>query len=250
MGLFDIFKFGDSKKPSIDLTDFKFLSDDHVRIENGRPTTANNKGAWRGIRVKTSDNFIYSVAIYNINENHPVWGDNIQMAPKQMKIVQQTNEKIVFRGFGHDNMGSSFSDYGLTITIKSGEIDKCKLHMHDRNVDIEYLKANEKHQDVLNSNTDDFEVFINFIQKWNLEISRDLKYAIAKKTDELTNIGVDFYEEGDIENAINFYNQALSVMPCNDDALKNLKICYSETNNILKFNEVKKKLDYLNSLGM
>jgi tetratricopeptide (TPR) repeat protein len=172
------------------------------------------------------------------------------MAPKQMKIVQQTNEKIVFRGFGHDNMGSSFSDYGLTISIKSGKIDKCKLHMHDRNVDIEYLKANEKPQDVLNSNTDDFEVFINFIQKWNLEISRDLKYAIAKKTDELTNIGVDFYEEGDIENAINFYNQALSVMPINDDALKNLKICYSETNNILKYNEVKKKLDYLNKLGL
>ncbi len=94
------------------------------------------------------------------------------------------------------------------------------------------------------------EVFINFIKKWNLEISRDLKYEIAKKTDELTNIGVDFYEEGDIENAINFYNQALSVMPINDDALKNLKICYSETNNILKFNEVKKKLDYLNRLGM
>jgi hypothetical protein len=39
-------------------------------------------------------------------------------------------------------------------------------------------------------------------------------------------------------------------MPINDDALKNLKICYSETNNILKFNEVKKKLDYLNRLGM
>ena len=53
MGLFDFFKSENNKKPSIDLTDFKFLSDDHTRIENGRPTTANNKGAWRGIRVKT-----------------------------------------------------------------------------------------------------------------------------------------------------------------------------------------------------
>lgn len=32
MGLFDFLK-SDNNKPSIDLTDFKFLSDDHTRIE-------------------------------------------------------------------------------------------------------------------------------------------------------------------------------------------------------------------------
>ena len=46
MGLYDFLK-SNSKKPSIDLTDYKFLSDDHTRIENGRPSNANNKGAWR-----------------------------------------------------------------------------------------------------------------------------------------------------------------------------------------------------------
>src|SRR5258708_22772629 len=101
MGLFDFLKAG-SNKPSIDLTDFKFLSDDHTRIENGRPTQANNKGAWRGIRVKTSDNTTFYVTMYNMNENHPVWGDNIQMAEKRMKILEETNDKIVLRGFGTD----------------------------------------------------------------------------------------------------------------------------------------------------
>jgi len=100
MGLFDFFKSGESKKPSIDLTDFKFLSDDHTRIENGRPTTANNKGAWRGIRVKTSDNQTFFVTMYNMNENHPVWGDNIQMAEKRMKVIEENNEKTILRGFG------------------------------------------------------------------------------------------------------------------------------------------------------
>jgi hypothetical protein len=44
MGIFDFLK-PNSDKPSIDLTDLKFLSDDHTRFENGRPTDANNKGA-------------------------------------------------------------------------------------------------------------------------------------------------------------------------------------------------------------
>ena len=52
MGFFDFFKSGSEKKPSIDLSDFKFVSDDHSRIQNGQKSTANNKGAWRGIRVQ------------------------------------------------------------------------------------------------------------------------------------------------------------------------------------------------------
>jgi hypothetical protein len=52
MGIFNFQKSNNAKSPSIDLADFKFLSDDHIRIEHGRPTTVNNKGAWRGIRIK------------------------------------------------------------------------------------------------------------------------------------------------------------------------------------------------------
>ena len=143
MGLFDFFKSSDNKRPSIELSDFKFLSDDHTRIENGRPTTANNKGAWRGIRVKTSDNQTFYATMYNMNENHPVWGDNIQMAEKRMKVIEETNDKIILRGFGSDAMGASFADYGLTLHKSNNNVTKVTLHMHDRNIDIVYQKSEE-----------------------------------------------------------------------------------------------------------
>jgi hypothetical protein len=80
-----------------------------------------------------------TVTMYNLDGNHPVWQNNVQMAPKQMKVIEQTNDKIVLRGYGHDAMGASFADYGLTIKLKNGELENCILHMHDRGVDIEYL---------------------------------------------------------------------------------------------------------------
>jgi hypothetical protein len=140
MGLLDFLK-SESKKPSIDLKDFKFLSDNHTRFENGRPTNANNKGAWRGIRITSTDNRTFYVTMYNMNGNHPVWGNNIQMAEKQMKLIEESNGKIVLRGFGNDSMGGSFADYGLTLHIANNSVFKIALHMHDRLIDIVYERA-------------------------------------------------------------------------------------------------------------
>ena len=145
MGLYDFLKTN-SKKPSIDLTDYKFLSDDHTRIENGRPSNANNKGAWRGIRIKSSDNCTFYVTMYNMNGNHPIWGDNIQMAEKRMKLIDENNDRIVLRGFGTDVMGASFADYGITLHKTNGDVGKITLHMYDRKVDIVYEKAENKQQ--------------------------------------------------------------------------------------------------------
>lgn len=231
---------------------FIFKSYDHLRYENGRHVSGPHGGANRAVKVEPniSGGEDYTVTVYNLDGNHPVWQNNVQMSPKQMKVIQRKNDKIVLRGFGRDMLGASFADYGLTIHIKHETVEKCILHMYDRNVDIEYLKSQEQSMPAMQPDKDDFDVFVDFIHKWNNEMPRDLKYSIAKKTDELNNIGVDFYEEGDIENAINFYNQALSVMPSNDDALKNLEVCYTKTNNIVKLLEVRKKLDYLNRLGL
>ncbi len=231
---------------------FIFKSYDHLRYENGLHVSGPHGGANRALKVEPNVNGGqgYTVSIYNLDENPSVGQNNIQMAPKQMRVSDQTNDKIELRGYGQDILGNSFADYGLTIEFKNGTVEKCILHMYDRNVDIEYLKTQEKQLDILESYADGFDDFLNFIHDWNNEIPRELKYAIAKRTDELNNIGVDLYELGDLENAIKFYNQALSVMPINDDALKNLKVIYSKVNNIEKYNEVKRKLDYLNELGM
>ncbi len=244
MGLFDFFKSG-KNKPSIDLTDFKFLSDDHTRIENGRPTNTINKGAWRGIWVKTSDNSTFFVTMYNMNENHPVWGDNIQMAEKRMKLVLEQNDKIVLRGFGTDATGASFADYGLTLHKANGSVIRVTLHMYDRNIDIRYEKAENKKREESLTQVSDFDNFIIFTHKWNTSMPMQEKMQIAMQSDSLNNKGAHAYNDDDYHNAIKYFEQALVIMPNNDDALKNLKLCYSETGNQSKFKEVVRKLNHL-----
>lgn len=124
---------------------FVFKSSDHLRYENGRHVSGPHGGARRAVKVEPniSGNQGYTVTIFNLDGNHPVWQNNVQMAPKQMKIIEETANKIVLRGYGHDQMGSSFADYGLTIWYQGEEVEKCILHMHDRNVDIEYLPWTE-----------------------------------------------------------------------------------------------------------
>lgn len=124
---------------------FIFKSPDHLRYENGNHVSGPHGGAARAIKVETnaSGEETYSVTIYNLDGNHAVWQNNVQMASKPMKIVKKTNEKIVLRGYGQDMMGGQFSDYGLTVHFLERQVSKCVLHMYDRAVDIEYLKGEE-----------------------------------------------------------------------------------------------------------
>ncbi|WP_417859450.1 tetratricopeptide repeat protein [Xanthomarina gelatinilytica] len=117
--------------------DFVFHSSDHLRYENGIHTSGPHGGAPRAIKVEAniSGNEGYTVTMFNTDGGQA----NVQMAPKQMKLVGLDNQKIQLRGYGNDNFGASFSDYGLTIHHNEGNIEKCILHMYDRNVDIEYL---------------------------------------------------------------------------------------------------------------
>ena len=129
-----------------DLGNVRFISDDHVRYEDGHEVSGNNKGANRGIEIElnTQGGEGYTVTFYNLDGDHPAWGDNVQMTPKQMRVVRESENEIELRGFGSDSLGSSFSDYGVTIHYNGDEIEKVVLHMHDRNVDIEYLAAKEQ----------------------------------------------------------------------------------------------------------
>jgi len=77
--------------------------------------------------------------MYNLDRNHPIWQNNVQMAPMQMKVIEQAKDKIILRGYGHDVIDAPFYYYGLTIKLKNGEPKNYILHMHDRGVDIEYL---------------------------------------------------------------------------------------------------------------
>lgn len=246
MGLFDFFK-DSSDKLGIDLSDMKFISNDHIRYENGRDVSGHNKDCWRGFRIQTniSGGQSYTVTLYNLDGNNPIWGNNIQMAPKQMKIIEQNSTAIKLRGYGTDRMGASFADYGLTLHLTNDNVEKVTLHMYDRNIDIVYFKAVEQAKESTHSLNNDLEAFRRFIGIWNNEMPMNKKLEIAATTDALNNKGVDAYEEGDIDLAISYYEQALLVMSNNDDALKNLRICYSKKNNQVKVFEITQKLAYL-----
>lgn len=128
--------------PKINLTNIKFTSSDHIRYENGIDKYGHQKGANRGIEIVGDDQFkdAFNVTIFNLNGNHPVWGTNIQMHPKRMKIISQSESIIELLGFGNDASGASFSNYGITLFLKNSEVERIILHMIDRKVDIEYFK--------------------------------------------------------------------------------------------------------------
>lgn len=137
--------------------DFVLKSPDHLRYENGKHVSGPHGGAGRAVKVEPNVNGCegydiesgdgYIVTVFNLDGNHPLWQNNVQMTPKPMRIISQSSDKIILRGYPTRAM-SPFgwidfdgSDYGLTINIKNGQIENCILHMHDRNVDIEYLKG-------------------------------------------------------------------------------------------------------------
>lgn len=136
---------------------FVFKSPDHLRYENGKHVSGPHGGAARAVQVEPNVNGCegyniqggegYIVTVFNLDGNHPVWNSNVQMTPKPMKIISQSSEKIVLRGYQVEAMSPfgwidfNGADYGLSIFLKNGQVDKCTLHMHDRNVDIEYQKG-------------------------------------------------------------------------------------------------------------
>jgi hypothetical protein len=126
----------------VDLSYFQFISTDHIRFENGVDNYGHQKGANRMIEIIKHESVkdAFTVTIYNLNGNHLLSSSNIQMQPKIMKIISDSDSKIEFRGFGNDPFGFPFSGYGLTLYLKNNEVERIILHMLDKNVDIEYFK--------------------------------------------------------------------------------------------------------------
>ena len=139
MGFFDSLSGKDAaRSPRLNFT---FESSDHLRYEGGQHVSGPHGGARRAVKVEPNitGGEGYSMTVFNLDGNHPLWQNNVQVAPKQMKVVQDTPDKVVLRGFGHDEMGNSFAGIGLTVTFQDGRVNGCTLHMHDRGVDLKYL---------------------------------------------------------------------------------------------------------------
>ena len=88
------------------MKNISFLSNLHQRYENGIPIneiqksnrTINieeNSDGCQGYNLIKGDGYI--VTIINNDGNHPLFNNSIQMSPKPMRIINQTENKIVLR---------------------------------------------------------------------------------------------------------------------------------------------------------
>lgn len=143
------------EKKEIDLSNFNFTSNSHQRYENGTPIRGLQTDCQRTIIIKENTNGCegylinsgegYIVSIINDSESSLLSG-NKTMTAKPMKIISQTQDKIVLRGykckaqspFGFIDFDGD--DYGITISLKNNQVDNCTLQLYDRNVDITYFK--------------------------------------------------------------------------------------------------------------
>lgn len=119
-----------------------FDSSDHIRFQNGQNVSGHNYGCNRRFVVEknTYGEEGYTVTMYNLDGVHPLWKNNVQMAPKRMRIINVTRNIVQLRGYGFDIMGSSFADYGVFLLIENEVISRVQLDMYDRNISIVYLK--------------------------------------------------------------------------------------------------------------
>ena len=128
-----------------------FDSSDHIRFQNGKDVSGHNLSCNRRfvIEKNVEGGEGYTVTMYNLDGLHPLWKDNIQMAPKRMRIVS-TNENIIeLRGYGYDENAlalgaplevASFASYGVALLIEDGAIKRLQLNMYDRDISIVYMK--------------------------------------------------------------------------------------------------------------
>ena len=128
-----------------------FDSSDHIRFQNGIDVSGHNIGCHRRFVIENNiqGNVGYTITMYNMDGIHSLWRNNIQMSPKQMEIVNVSDNIVEMRGYGYDEHAiaigapmeaASFSNYGLILLIENNEIHRVQLNMYDRNISIVYLK--------------------------------------------------------------------------------------------------------------
>ena len=128
-----------------------FDTSDHIRFQNGQDVSGHNYGCNRRFVIEKNieGSEGYTVTMYNLDGLHPLWKDNIQMAPKRMRIVSANDNIVELRGYGYDEnalvMGAplsdaSFANYGIVLLIEGTEIKRIQLNMYERNISIVYLK--------------------------------------------------------------------------------------------------------------
>lgn len=128
-----------------------FDSSDHIRFQNGIDVSGHNYGCNRRLVIEKNiqGNEGYTVTMYNLDGIHPLWQNNIQMATKQMKIIDINGNIVELRGYGYDENAlsigvpletASYENYGVVLMIEDDKIIRAQLNIFDRNISIVYLQ--------------------------------------------------------------------------------------------------------------
>jgi len=62
-------------------------------------------------------------------------------------------------------------------------------------------------------------------QKWDSGFSLEAKMKIALASDRVNNIGCAYSANKDVDTAIDYFNQALQIMPINDRGSSLIPLC-------------------------
>lgn len=147
-GFIDCILKGDNNPPEGYVS---FDSSDHIRFQNGVDVSGHNPNCHRRFVIEKNieGEEGYTVTMYNLDGIHPLWQNNIQMAPKRMRIVSVNDNIVEMRGYGYDEKAvaigasmtdASFANYGVDLLIEANNIKRMQLNMFDRNISILYLK--------------------------------------------------------------------------------------------------------------
>lgn len=137
------------KKENETMSPFVFSSNQHQRYENNTPvqglqeclrtiSVIKNTNGCSGYKLTPGDGYI--VKIFNDDLGKP------NMSDKPMRVVSKTANKVELRGFPIEAQTPfgwqevDYRDYGLVVYYHNEQVEKCVLHMYDRNIRIEYLK--------------------------------------------------------------------------------------------------------------
>jgi len=132
-----------------EFTPFVFKSTCHQRYENLMPvrglqqclrtiSVKKNINGCSGYLIKPGDGYI--VKLFNNDTGQP------NMSDKPMRVKSISNDLVVLQGYPLKAMAPfgwmdvDYSEYGLDVHYRNGEIEKCVLHMYERDTFIEYRK--------------------------------------------------------------------------------------------------------------
>ena len=139
----------ETKASKTEFKPFVFRSTSHQRYENIMPvrglqqclrtvSVEKNVNGCSGYMIQPGDGYI--VKIFNNDTGQP------NMSNKPMRVKSFSKDLVVLQGYPLKAMSPfgwmdvDYSEYGLDVHYRNGEIEKCVLHMYERDTFIEYRK--------------------------------------------------------------------------------------------------------------